>query len=103
MNIDTTRTTLICEAIRRRVLLEFHYQGKLRVVAPYCHGVSTRGNEVLRAIQVRGTSRSGGLGIGKLWYVSEIDEPRMLDEAFAPDDRQYNPDDSAMKHVHCRV
>jgi hypothetical protein len=96
-------SNIICEAIRKRVLLEFHYHGRLRVVAPYCHGISTRGLEVLRAIQVRGQSASGGLGFGKLWFVSEMVDPRLLDEAFAPDDPNYNPDDSVMREIYCRV
>jgi hypothetical protein len=95
--------TVICEAIRRQALLEFHYHGRLRVVAPYCHGVSTRGAEVLRAIQVRGLSASGRLGSGKLWSVSDMVGVRILDETFKADDPNYNPHDSAMKQVHCRV
>ena len=94
---------VICEAIRRRALLEFEYHGKHRVVAPYCHGVSSRGVAMLRATQVRGLSSSGGYGFGKLWVVSDIVGPRMLDETFAPDDATYNPNDSAMRHIHCRI
>jgi hypothetical protein len=93
---------IICEAIRKRVLLEFRYHDKSRVVAPYCHGLSTRG-EVLRAIQVRGESDSGKFGFGKLWLVGDMVALRMLDEHFTPDDPRYNPNDSAMKQVHCHV
>ncbi len=68
-----TPAALICEAIRKRVLLQFHYHGRLRVVAPYCFGVSARDADVLRAIQVRGQSSSGGgLGFGKLWTVADM-------------------------------
>jgi hypothetical protein len=96
-------SSIICEAIRRRSLLEFRYHGLERVVAPYCHGVSSRGVEVLRAVQVRGSSTSGGFGFGKLWSVAEIVNPGLLPESFVPDDADYNPDDSAMTHIHCRV
>lgn len=94
---------LIQEAIRKRALLEFRYDGRLRVVAPYCYGVSTRGVEVLRAIQVRGDSASGGLGFGKLWAVDKMIKPRMLDETFAPDDPNYNPSDLGMKQIYCCI
>jgi hypothetical protein len=97
------RSNMICEAIRKRALLEFHYHGRLRVVAPYCHGISTRGVDVLRAIQVRGSSATGGLGFGKLWIVAEMVDPRIMDETFAPDDPNYNPDDSGMKQIYCRA
>jgi len=94
---------IICEAIRNRALLEFKYQGRLRVVAPYCHGVSTRNVEVLRGIQVGGFSSSRGYGFGKLWVVAEMDRPRVLAQTFVPDDPRYNPEDSAMIQIHCRV
>lgn len=98
-----TGTSIICKAIQKRSLLQFNYHGRLRVVAPYCHGVSTRGVEVLRAIQVRGASSSGGLGFGKLWAVPEMVELRMLGETFTPDDPNYNPNDSGMKEICCRI
>jgi hypothetical protein len=85
------------------VLLEFEYHGHRRVVAPYCHGTSARGVEVLRAIQVRGTSASGAFGFGKLWAVEEMQRVRATTEAFVADDPDYNPNDSAMARIHCRV
>ena len=94
--------SLICDAIRTRSLLEFDYHGLPRVVAPYCHGVSTRGAEVLRAVQVRGES-SSGLGFGKLWVVAELAGLRLSGERFEPDDPHYNPHDRAMQQVHCRI
>jgi hypothetical protein len=94
---------LICDAIRKRVLLEFLYHDRRRVVAPYCCGVSGRGSDVLRAVQVRGGSSSGGLGFGKLWTVAEIAQLRVLDEVFTPDDPDYNPQDRAMIRIYCRI
>jgi hypothetical protein len=96
-------TNIFCEAIRRRALLEFQYKGYLRVVQPYCYGVSTRNADVLRAVQVRGTSSSNQLGIGKLWYAADVLAPRILDETFALDDASYNPNDTAMKRIYCRI
>lgn len=96
---------LICEAIRKRVRLEFSYDGKLRVVEPYCHGWGDKGEEKLRAHQVRGGSSQGGkgFGFGKLWSVEKIVGPRLLDEPFKPNDPNYNPNDSAMTRIHCRI
>jgi hypothetical protein len=99
----TPRTNIFCEAIRRLALLEFHYKGHLRVVQPYCFGVSTRDVNVLRAVQVRGSSSSNTLGIGKLWSAVEVLAPRILDETFTPNDPLYNPNDVAMKRIYCRI
>jgi hypothetical protein len=101
--VETAGTSVVCEAIRGRSLLEFEYEGRHRVVAPYCHGISGRGVEVLRAVQVGGSSRSGGFGFGKLWAVGKMTGVRLAPESFLPDDPDYNPDDSGMKQIHCRV
>ena len=102
---NAAAVSLICDAIRTRSLLEFDYHGLSRVVAPYCHGVSTRGVEVLRGVQVRGASSSGsgGLGFGKLWIVDQLVGLRLSGERFEPDDPHYNPDDRGMQQIHCRV
>src|SRR5262245_28553251 len=98
-----TASAIVCDAIRKRLLLEFRYHGKLRVVAPYCHGVSTRGVEVLRAVQVRGESGSGKLGMGKLWPLAEMVGLRSLPEPVHASAPNSTPNDGAMKHIHCRV
>jgi hypothetical protein len=94
---------LICEAIQRRLLLEFDYDGLHRVVQPYVHGRSTVGREVLRAIQVGGQSRSARITSGKLWSVEKLTGLRLSEQGFVPDDPNYNPNDTAMETIHCRI
>lgn len=94
---------LICDAIRTRSLLEFRYHGLIRLVEPYCHGFSTRGNELLRAAQIGGSSSSGGFGFGKLWSVADIVEARLVDKRFEPRDLAQSPADHAMAQIHCRI
>jgi hypothetical protein len=98
-----TEKTIICDAIRQRLLLEFRYGGLPRVVEPYVHGVSTRGVEVLRAVQVGGSSNSGSFGFGKLWTVDEISALRITAETFPADDPNYDPNDSGMQTIHCCI
>jgi hypothetical protein len=98
-----TDKDIICDAIRKRLLLEFRYRGLPRVVEPYVHGVSTRGVEVLRAVQVGGSSNSGGFGYGKLWTVADITALRVTTESFPADDPNYDPNDSGMQRIHCRI
>jgi hypothetical protein len=57
----------------------------------------------VRAVQVGGRSKSGGMGFGKLWAIVDISNPRLGATTFEPDDPDYNPDDRAMTHVCCRV
>jgi hypothetical protein len=101
---DTETTSAeIRRAIREHRLLEFDYNGLKRVVAPYCYGVSTRDVEVLRAVQVGGSSSSGRFGFGKLWSIDEMTNVRVAAASFVPNDPNYNPNDSAMKTILCRV
>lgn len=93
----------ITAAIRRRTLLQFSYDGRLRVVEPYCYGESTRGVDSLRALQVRGESSSNAMGFGKLWTVAKMQDLRPLEETFEPDDPNYNPNDRGMKRIYCRI
>jgi predicted DNA-binding transcriptional regulator YafY len=45
------RDPLIISAIRRKLVLQFNYNGKLRTVEPQTYGLSTAGREVLRAYE----------------------------------------------------
>jgi hypothetical protein len=93
----------ICEAIRTHRRLTFEYDGQRRVVEPYCHGWGAQGGELLRAIQVAGASRSRGFGFGKLWKLDRMKHVEATDHAFVPSDPHYNPNDSAMARIHCRI
>lgn len=93
----------ICEAIGAQRMLEFDYGGYHRLVQPYCHGFTRKGAETLRAVQVSSDSRSGGRGFGKLWTVAKMQNLRVAVETFAPDDPDYNPNDTALTEIHCRV
>ena len=101
--MQADRVILLCEAIRTRSLLEFRYHGLIRLVEPYSHGFSSRGNELLRGAQIGGSSNSGRFGLGKLWSVVDIVELRLIDKQFELTDSQHNPSDRAMPLVHCHV
>jgi hypothetical protein len=99
-------TAAICGAISARRLIEFDYKGKHRIVAPYCHGAGPRGQDLLRAVQLERPNSlraSGGFGFGKLWMVREMHSVRMSREPFEPDDHTYDPDDSGIVQIHCRI
>lgn len=89
----------ICEALRAHRRLRFVYDGVERIVEPYCHGRSGKGSELLRAIQVGDSKKRG---FGKLWTISKM-EGIELGEPFDPNDPNYNPDDSALAIIHCRI
>lgn len=44
---------LLCRAMADKRLVQFKYDGRLRVVEPFCCGISFAGNYVLRGFQIR--------------------------------------------------
>jgi hypothetical protein len=95
--------SLICDAIRRRAVVEFDYGELHRIVEPYCHGTTSTGLETLRAIQIGGESRGRLITSGKLWTVAKMRNLKVSPKTFAPDDPNYNPQDVAMVTIHCRI
>lgn len=96
-------TSLVCEAIRRRVLTTFFYDGGPRMVEPYCHGMSSTGKGLVRAYQVEGFSRSGQPVGWKLFETMKMVDVHLTDDHFPGDRPDFNPDDPHMRVVHCRV
>ncbi len=93
----------ICEAISRRAVIQFNYDGGSRTVEPHAHGTRTAGNEVLRVFQTSGVSQSGESVAWKLYTVSNISGLSETGATFSENRPGYNPNDKAMSVVHCHV
>jgi len=93
----------ICSAIRDKRIIAFYYDGGLRNIEPYCYGVTKNSNEVLRAFQISGYSRSGNPKRWKLFSVSKISNLKILVEIFQGNRRDYNRNDPAMPRIFCRI
>ncbi|WP_243371710.1 hypothetical protein [Geotalea sp. SG265] len=94
---------IICEAIRKRAVLRFIYNGRLRIVEPQCHGISTAGNEVLRGVQTGGESETGATIFGKLFEVARMADLGETGDVFAKPGLGFNPQDKGMAVVHCHL
>lgn len=94
---------LICTAIKTRSYLEFFYDGGLRTVQPYCHGLSKSGSEVLSAYQTSGYSESGLASGWKSFDVSKIRALKIADVHFLKNRYDYNVEDCGIHDVHCKV
>lgn len=85
------------EAIKNRNLIEFDYEGGVRTVEPHCYGLTTKGNEAIRAYQVDGYSSSGSMG-WKLYDLSKAESIEILDETFYVRDG-YKKGDKGMSRI----
>lgn len=92
----------IREAIENRRLLEFRYDGGVRVVEPHCYGITSAGNEGLRAYQVSGHSTSGKMG-WKMFDLANASAITILDQNFDGPRPGYKRNDRQMKRIICQL
>lgn len=92
--------SVICDAIRDKVRMEFYYDGGVRIVEPHCYGRSAKGNDVLRAYQVAGHSDSGKPEGWKLFDMAKAGSVVVSSVTFARARDGYNPADRAMITVY---
>lgn len=93
----------ICEAINNKRIIEFYYDGGTRVVEPYCYGVSTKGNKVLRGYQIDGYSSSGGIPSWRLFKEDSMGGILITKKEFIAVRPEYNPNDKAMIQIFCNI
>ncbi|GIV04287.1 MAG: hypothetical protein KatS3mg015_3117 [Fimbriimonadales bacterium] len=93
----------ICAAIGSRRVLRFYYGGGPRTVEPHCYGRSRKGDELLRGYQTGGYSESRESVGWKLFHVSDISGLQLTGDSFVGPRAGYNPQDSAMEIVFCRL
>lgn len=93
----------LCQAIKKRRILEFNYDGLSRVVEPHLVGDRTTGRTSLSSFQVGGKSHSGGLPDWRPFTVAKISGLEVTGRTFDGPRPGYNPDDSRMTVIHCRL
>jgi len=92
----------ICEAIEKRNIIRFYYNGGIRIVEPFCYGIHRNtGNGVLRAYQIDGSSKSGKMKGWEPFEVIKISEIEVTGNQFQGNRIECNPNDSHMSKVFC--
>jgi hypothetical protein len=92
----------ICDAIRLRHVVRFLYRGGVREVEPWVYGRNSAGDELLRAYQLRGVSRSAAAG-WKMFRIEDITSLAVTFEPFATPRAGYDPADAVITFVNCRI
>jgi predicted DNA-binding transcriptional regulator YafY len=89
----------ICDAIRDRKVISFHYKGRVRTVEPHLVGYDADGDLTLSAWQL-----SGGSGVGfRDFHVSKLSGLTITQQSFAGARPGYNPGDKTLKRIVCRL
>jgi hypothetical protein len=91
----------IIDAIENQNVVEFYYEGDLRIVEPHCYGKTSAGNEGLRAYQVGGYSSSGKMG-WKMYDLGKADDITVTEEAFEVRS-EYKRGDKGMSVIYAEI
>jgi hypothetical protein len=94
---------LICDAIRRRMLMMFAYADAVRVVEPHLCGVNSAGNVVLSAWMIPGYSRSDPNGGWRTFMLERMWAAQILPQRFESARPGYNPSAMHMERVICAL
>jgi hypothetical protein len=90
---------VICQAIREKRLLELHFDGQSRRVAPHIYDIDAAGDELLSCYQVWGDGAPAGWMSLRL---AEISELRLTSKRFAPRP-EHQRSEGAIARVFCQV
>jgi len=92
----------IIKAIENLNVLEFYYEGELRIVEPHCYGMTTARNEGLRAFQTGGFSSSGKFG-WKIYDLGKAEDIIVTDEQFDGQRPGYQTGDKGMSKIYAEL
>lgn len=93
---------LICQAIRDRIVIQFNYDGQLRIVEPFTLGYhKDTDNLVLSAYRVGGYSKSDSEPPWRLYIVQDIRGLSLTDRQAQSHRAGYNSRDSRMYRIIC--
>ncbi len=93
---------LLCRAITDKYLVQFKYDGRSRIVEPFCCGIGNAENYVLRGFQIRGSDKTKPL-CWRLYELAEMSQLSITQHNFNGKWEEYNSQDSAMIEIFCRI
>ena len=93
---------VLCQAIAEKHIVQFKYGGRSRIVEPFCCGINSAENYVLRGFQIRGTDKTKPL-CWRLFELSEMSQLSITKHKFNGKREDYKPEDSAINKTFCRI
>jgi hypothetical protein len=102
VSIDQKRA-LLCRAITDKLVIQFRYDGRSRIVEPFCCGISTSANQVLlRGFQIRGADKTKPL-CWRLYELVEMSQLSVTSHGFKGKRDGFNPQDPLITEIFCQI
>jgi len=93
---------LLCRAIVEKRLLQFKYDGRSRIVEPFCFGIGPADSYVLKGFQIRGADKTKPL-CWRLYYLAEMSQLNITQHGFKGKRPDYNPEDPLITKIICSI
>jgi len=94
--------TAICDAIRDGEIIEFEYDGMVKIVEPFRYGTGSDGQELLRGYVIGGFSEVLGQEYSwKLFNVSHMGTIQYIGKKFSTERNGYDKEDKDIKTIYC--
>lgn len=100
-SIDQKRD-LLCRAIADKYIVQFKYDGRSRIVEPFCCGIGTGENYVLRGFQIRGSDKTKPF-CWRLYELVGMSQLNVTQHSFKAKRDDYNSEEPTITKVFCRV
>jgi hypothetical protein len=101
VSIDEKRD-LICRAIAGKFVVQFRYDGRSRIVEPFCCGMNSAANYVLRGFQIRGSDKTKPL-CWRLYELAEMSQLSITSHSFKGKRDDYLQRDLLITEVFCQI
>ncbi len=89
----------IYDAISKKQVIKFTYDGHFRIVEPHTYGISTTGKETFRGYQIDGTSFRGPVPDWRPFTISKIQDLEVTGDYFFTTRPGYVKNDSMMREI----
>jgi hypothetical protein len=93
---------LLCRAITGKHLVQFKYDGRSRIVEPFCCGAGADENYILRGFQIRGSDKTKPL-CRRLYELADMSQLSITQHSFTGNRAGYNPVNQAIIRIFCRI
>lgn len=95
--------TTLCDAIRDGEIIEFDYEGMIRIVEPFLYGKTKEGKDCLKAYQTGGfNTTQDNSYIWDTYEVEKMGSVKFIGKKFVDLRAGYDPDDPDFDTLYCK-